>query len=97
MPRRREHAELFDGVVASLLREKKLEAEGELLRLPGRGVVLRDEEAESKSQIEQASSKAGLKVPLLKEVLASLPVDKMRAQKMSPLLLRDRVLVKSFR
>jgi selenocysteine-specific elongation factor len=86
--------ELFDGVMASLLREKKLEADGELLRLPGRGVVLRDEEAESKAQIEQAFAKAGLKVPLLKDVLASLPVDKVRAQKIVTLLLRDRVLVK---
>ena len=88
------HAELFDGVVTALLREKKLEADGELLRLPGRGVVLRDEEAESKSQIEQAFAKAGLQVPALKEVLASLPVDKVRAQKIVTLLLRDRVLVK---
>jgi selenocysteine-specific elongation factor len=86
--------ELFDGAIASLLREKKVEADGELLRLPGRGVVLRDEEAESKAQIEQAFAKAGLKVPLLKDVLASLPVDKVRAQKIVTLLLRDRVLVK---
>jgi selenocysteine-specific elongation factor len=88
------HPELFDGVVASLLREKKLEADGELLRLSGRGVVLRDEEAESKSQIEQVFARAGLQVPALKEVLASLPVDKVRAQKIVTLLLRDRVLVK---
>ena len=88
------HAELFDGVIGVLLREKKLEADGELLRLPGRGVVLRDEEAESKSQIEQAFAKAGLQVPGLKEVLASLPVDKVRAQKIVTLLLRDHVLVK---
>ena len=88
------YPELFDGVVAALLREKKLEADGELLRLPGRGVVLRDEEAESKSQIEQAFAKAGLQVPALKDVLASLPVDKVRAQKILTLLLRDRVLIK---
>jgi len=88
------HPELFEGVIALLLREKKLEAVGELLRLPGRGVVLRDEEAESKTQIEQAFAKAGLKVPLLKEVLASLPVDNQRAQKIVTLLLRDRLLVK---
>ena len=88
------HAELFDGAVATLLRHKKLEASGELLHLPGRGVVLRDEEAESKSQIEQAFAKAGLQVPALKEVLAALPVDKVRAQKILTLLLRDRVLVK---
>jgi selenocysteine-specific elongation factor len=86
--------ELFDGVIALLLREKKLEADGELLRLPGRGVVLRDEEAESKAQIEQAFAKAGLQVPLLKDVLAALPVDNVRAQKIVTLLLRDRVLVK---
>ena len=86
--------ELFDGVVDALLRERKLEADGELLRLPGRGVKLRDEEAESKAQIERAFAKAGLKVPLLKDVLASLPVDKARAQKIVTLLLRDRVLVK---
>jgi selenocysteine-specific elongation factor len=88
------HAELFDGIVTALLREKKLEADDELLRLPGRGVVMRDEEAESKSQIERAFAKAGLQVPALKEVLASLPVDKVRAQKIVTLLLRDRVLVK---
>jgi len=86
--------ELFDGVIASLLREKKLESDGERLRLPGRGVVLRDEEAESKEQIEHAFAKAGLTVPLLKDVLASLPVDKARAQKIVTLLLRDRILVK---
>jgi selenocysteine-specific elongation factor len=88
------HSELFDGVIGLRLRERKLEADGELLRLPGRGVVLRDEEAESKSQIEQAFAKAGLQVPLLKDVLAALPVDNVRAQKIVTLLLRDRVLVK---
>jgi selenocysteine-specific elongation factor len=55
---------------------------------------LRDEEAESKRQIETAFAAAGLKVPALKEVLASLPVDNTRAQKIVTLLLRDRVLVK---
>ena len=88
------HAELFDGAVTSLLRDKSLEADGELMRLPGRGVVLRNDEAESKSQIEQAFAQAGLQVPALKEVLASLPVDKLRAQKILTLLLRERVLVK---
>ena len=42
------HAELFDGAVAALLREKKLEVDGELLRLPGRGVVLRDDGSEDR-------------------------------------------------
>jgi selenocysteine-specific elongation factor len=87
-------AEVFRGVLDSLAGDKKLEVSGELVHAAGKGVVLRDEEAESKSQIEQAFAKAGLKVPLLKDVLASLPVDKIRAQKIVTLLLRDRVLVK---
>jgi selenocysteine-specific elongation factor len=56
--------------------------------------VLRDDEAESKQRIEQAFAKAGLQVPALKEVLASLRIDQARAQKIVTLLLRDRVLVK---
>ena len=85
---------IFSGVLESLVRDKKLQVTGEQVHAAGRGVVLRDDEAESKSQIEQAFAKAGLKVPALKEVLASLPVDKVRAQKIVTLLLRDRVLVK---
>jgi selenocysteine-specific elongation factor len=86
--------EVFAAVIESLSREKKLEVSGETIRLAGRGVVMKDEEAESKRTIEQAFASAGLKVPALKEVLASLPVDKVRAQKIVTLLLRDRVLVK---
>ncbi|MGD0932281.1 MAG: selenocysteine-specific translation elongation factor [Candidatus Korobacteraceae bacterium] len=87
-------AEVFRGVLDSLVRDKKLQIAGEVVHTAGKSVVLRDEEAESKAQIEQAFAQAGLKVPLLKEVLASLPVDKVRAQKIVTLLLRDRVLVK---
>jgi selenocysteine-specific elongation factor len=86
--------EIFRGVLDSLVRDKKLQVNGELVQASGKGVVLRDEEAESKSQIEQAFARAGLKVPLLKEVLAALPIDKARAQKIVTLLMRDRVLIK---
>jgi len=86
--------DVFRGVLESLVRDKKLQVSGEQVHAAGRGVVLRDEEAESKAQIEQAFARAGLKVPLLKEVLAALPVDRVRAQKIVTLLMRDRVLVK---
>jgi selenocysteine-specific elongation factor len=86
--------EIFRGVEELLVRDKQIEVAGELVHATGRGVVLRDEEAESKKQIEAAFASAGLKVPLLKDVLASLPIDKARAQKIVTLLLRDRVLVK---
>ena len=86
--------EILQLVLESLLREKKLELAGELVRAAGKGVVLRDDEAESKQKIEQAFARAGLQVPALKEVLASLRIDQVRAQKIVTLLLRDRVLVK---
>ena len=85
---------VFEGVAASLVTAKKIERSGEQVRLAGRGVAMKDEEAESKQQIERAFASAGLKVPALKEVLAGLKVDRTRAQKIVTLLLRDRALVK---
>jgi selenocysteine-specific elongation factor len=85
---------IFAAVVEMLVREKKLELTGDLVHLPGRGVVMKDEEAESKQIIETAFASAGLKVPALKDVLAGLKVDKTRAQKIVTLLLREKVLIK---
>jgi selenocysteine-specific elongation factor len=84
----------MEAVLAQLARDKKAEVAGEQVRLAGRGVELKDDESKAKEQIEKAFAAAGLKVPLMKEVLAALPVDKVRAQKLVTLLLRDRVLVK---
>ena len=86
--------EVFADIFAAAVREKKLELAGDLVRLPGRGVVMKDEEAESKKTIEHVFSSAGLKVPFLRDVLAGLKVDKTRAQKIVTLLLRDKVLIK---
>jgi selenocysteine-specific elongation factor len=86
--------EVFPFALEMLVREKKLESAGEIVHLPARGVVMKDEEAESRKIIENAFASAGLKVPALKGVLASLKVDKSRAQKIVTLLLRDKVLVK---
>jgi selenocysteine-specific elongation factor len=86
--------EVFEFAVAALVRNKRLELMGDLARLPGRGVVMKDEEAESKKKIEGAFASAGLKVPALKEVLAGLTLDKGRAQKIVTLLLRDKALIK---
>ena len=86
--------QIFQAALDGLVRDQKVELSGETVRQSGRGVVMRDEEAESKQTIEQAFASAGLKVPALKDVLAGLPVDKQRAQKIVTLLLRDRVLIK---
>jgi selenocysteine-specific elongation factor len=74
--------------------ENRLQITGDLVHLPGRGVEMKDDEAESRKIIEAAFSSAGLKVPSLKDVLAGLKIDKTRAQKIVTLLLRDKVLVK---
>jgi len=87
-------AEVFAAVAAALVGEKKLEIAGDLVRLAGRGVAMKDEEAESKKIMEDAFAAAGLKVPALREVMAGLKVDKARAQKIVTLLLRDKTLIK---
>jgi selenocysteine-specific elongation factor len=86
--------QVFAAALDMLAREKNIEFVGDLVRLPGRSVVMKDEEAESKKKIEDAFATAGLKVPALHEVIAGLRVDKARAQKIVTLLLRDKVLVK---
>jgi selenocysteine-specific elongation factor len=86
--------EVFSHAFEAAVRAGKLDIVGELVRLPGRGVVMKDEEYESKRIIEDAFASAGLKVPAMKDVLAGLKVDKARAQKIVTLLLRDKVLLK---
>lgn len=86
--------EIFAAAVERLAQGKRLEVAGDLIRLPGHGVSLKDEEAESKKTIESAFAAAGLKVPALNEVLAGLKIDKSRAQKIVTLLLREKTLFK---
>ena len=87
-------SDVFSAALESLVKAKKVEIVGELVRLSGRGVFMKDEEAESKTTIEHAFSAAGLAVPALKDVLAGLKIDRSRAQKIVTLLLRDKVLIK---
>lgn len=85
---------IFTAAIDGLLGEKKIEEAAKQIKLAGRGVRLSDEETKARETIENAFSAAGLKVPALKDVLTTLPVDKVRAQKIVTLLLREGVLVK---
>jgi selenocysteine-specific elongation factor len=85
---------VFERLLEEASKAKQIELVGEVIRLRGRGVRMKDEEAESKRIIESAFSSAGLKVPSLKDVLTGLKIDKARAQKIVTLLLRDKTLVK---
>ncbi|HSE50451.1 MAG TPA: selenocysteine-specific translation elongation factor, partial [Terriglobales bacterium] len=80
-------ADIFEGVLRALTRQGAIEVAGDQVRVAGRGVQMKDEEAESQRVIEQAFASAGLKVPALKDVLAGLKVDKARAHKIVTLLL----------
>src|SRR5262249_34203612 len=63
------HQTVMEALLAQLVRDKKADVTGEQVRLAGRGVELKDDEAKAKQQIEKAFADAGLKVPLMKEVL----------------------------
>ena len=84
--------DVFAGTLERLVSAKRLTVSGEIVQAPGRGVAMKSEESESKRVIEEAFAHAGLKVPALKEVLAGLKLDRMRAQQVVTLLLRDKVL-----
>jgi selenocysteine-specific elongation factor len=86
--------EILSALLDTLAHENKVTSTAEVVHLPGRGVTMKDDEAESKQTIEQAFVSAGLKVPSLQEVIAGLKVDKTRAQKIVTLLLRDKILIK---
>ena len=86
--------QVFSFLLNQLTAGKKIEVLGEQVRLAGKGVAMTADEQRARNTIEQAFSSAGLKVPLLKDVLASLSIDRTRSQKIMTLLLREGVLVK---
>jgi selenocysteine-specific elongation factor len=91
---RRVRPETFRAVLDELLAQKKLEAQGEIVKRAGAAISLDPEEARAKEQIEKAFATAGLAVPSVKEVLGKLPVEARRAEKILQILLRDKILVR---
>jgi selenocysteine-specific elongation factor len=86
--------ETFRAALDDLLAQKKLEAQGEIVKRAGSTISLDPEEARAKEQIEKAFATAGLAVPSVKEVLSKLPVEARRAEKILQILLRDKSLVR---
>jgi selenocysteine-specific elongation factor len=91
---RRVRPETFRAALAAIAAQKKLDVQGELVKRAGSGIELLPEELRAKDAIETAFSSAGLAVPAVKEVLAKLPVDAKRAEKILQILLRDKSLVR---
>lgn len=86
--------EFFAGALNRMILEKKLVITAEQVHLPGYRLLMKEEESESKKQIECVFARAGFKVPALKDVLAGLKIGLDQAQKIVTLLLREKVLVK---
>ena len=91
---RRVRPEAFRAALAELAAEKKVEVQGETVKPAGAEVTLLPEEAKAKEQIESAFATAGLTVPGVKEVLASLAVEPRRAEKLLRILLLEKNLVR---
>ncbi len=85
---------VFNAVLQKLGAQGRVEVRGETVRLIGREVQLSPEELKAKEQIGSAFEEAGLTVPRARDVIATLPIDRARAEKILQILLKERVLLK---
>jgi selenocysteine-specific elongation factor len=91
---KRVRSETFRAALEELAAQKKLDAQGDLVKKAGSEIALLPEEAKAKEQIEAAFASAGLAVPSVREVLAKLAVETKRAEKLLQILLREKSLVR---
>jgi selenocysteine-specific elongation factor len=85
---------LFNAVLQALGTQGKVDVQGETVRLAGRQIQLTAEELAAQEQISRAFEKAGLAVPSAQEVLASLRIDRARAEKLLQILLKESTLLR---
>jgi len=90
----RARVEMFEAALGDLIAARALAVSGDLVSQAGREISLSTEETRAKELIEREFESAGLTVPGFASVLAKLPVDASRAQKILQILLREKVLVK---
>jgi selenocysteine-specific elongation factor len=83
---------LFNAVLQVL--RGKLDTHGETVRLAGREVRLSAQELAAKESMSRAFEQAALTVPSAAEVLAKLPIDRPRAEKILQILVREKTLIK---
>ena len=88
------HSALTEAVLSQLAGQKQIVISGEMVRLAGHKIVLKEEEEKAKRQIAQAFEQAGLTVPSVKEVLRKLPLEQPRAEKILVMLVQEKMLVR---
>lgn len=84
----------YQSVLDSLVRARRIEIQDEVVSLAGRSVQMDSQEAAVKQEISRAFENAGLRVPSATEVLASVSVDRPRAEKILQMLLKEKSLHK---
>jgi selenocysteine-specific elongation factor len=87
-------ANVFRAALEDAVSVGRLAVSGDLLKRPGREIRLGPGEARAREQIEREFARAGLAAPDVDTVLATLDVDRIQAQKIFQLLVRERVLLK---
>ena len=85
---------LINALLQFLVAQGKVDVQGETVRLGGRQIQLSPEEMAARDAILTAFEKAGLAVPSGREVLASLRIDRARAEKLLRILLKESALQK---
>jgi selenocysteine-specific elongation factor len=90
----RARLEMFEAALGDLVAARALVVTGDLVGQAGREISLSADETRAKELMEREFESAGLSVPDFASVLAKLPVDAPRAQKILQILLREKVLVK---
>ena len=85
---------LLNALLQSLILLRKIDVDGEVVRLGGRTIQLSAEEAAARDQIAAVFEKAGLNVPSAPEVLATLRLDRARAEKLLKMLVKENTLHK---
>ncbi len=83
-----------DHILRRLQAERKVELDGELVKSADHEIRLGSDEREAKEMLIAAFAQAGLQVPLLKDLLPTLPIDSGRARRILAALLREGVLVR---
>ncbi len=86
--------ELFWAALEDRVGAGELAIGGDIVKRAGREIALQPEEARAREQMERAFESAGLTVPRVEDVLAKLPVDPKRAQRLLQMLVREQALVK---
>ena len=81
---------LLDKLVAA----KKLQIDGELVRLAGRRIVMQADEREARETMLRAFENAALQAPALKQFLPTLNIDEARCRSILQTLLREGLLLK---